>query len=578
MHQFNRLFLVIVFLAAVVLPNFDGALAENDDGIAAAGHLIEGENALQAGEYLTAAQEYRKAAELSDNVDVARKATHIALRLGFNEEALLSAARWIELDEADDEARVLYTQLQIRTGNIREAEKAIKELVDLDGENGDRRLVSLLPMLSEEDPRNADLLMRELAKPFKKSAPANYATAVLALQAGDARYAMKKAALASEIEPGWLKPKLVYGRALMLSGDLDGAIDYMAGVVGDQPDIDPDARMELAIMYMSADRDDDALSQVNQIQLENAGRTDALRLMGIINFRQNNLDAAQSDFEDLLASGSFTMDAFYYLARIADFRGEPARAVQFYKQVRDGQHTLASQRRASALTAIQLGEPDDALHYLDQFADRNPEFAVDMVIAKAQLLAALGRNEEALIYYDKSMQFRPENEATALGRAALLLSMDRIDEAIDAYRVAVKRWPDSALSLNALGYTLADRTDSIDEAEKLVRRALRLDPRSPAIIDSLGWVLYKQGKHEEALEQLRIAYRGFPDPEVATHLVDVLSELGRHEEALELLADAEAQNPESDLLADVRERRFPGTKAAAVLESEADDESESVPE
>jgi len=578
MHQFNRLFLVSVFLAAVVLPNFDGALAENDDGIAAAGHLIEGENALQAGEYLTAAQEYRKAAELSDNVDVARKATHIALRLGFNEEALLSAARWIELDEADDEARVLYTQLQIRTGNIREAEKAIKVLVDLDGENGDRRLVSLLPMLSEEDPRNADLLMRELAKPFKKSAPANYATAVLALQAGDAKYAMKKAALASEIEPGWLKPKLVYGRALMLSGDLDGAIDYMAGVVGDQPDIDPDARMELAIMYMSADRDDDALSQVNQIQLENAGRTDALRLMGIINFRQNNLDAAQSDFEDLLASGSFTMDAFYYLARIADFRGEPARAVQFYKQVRDGQHTLASQRRASALTAIQLGEPDDALHYLDQFADRNPEFAVDMVIAKAQLLAALGRNEEALIYYDKSMQFRPENEATALGRAALLLSMDRIDEAIDAYRVAVKRWPDSALSLNALGYTLADRTDSIDEAEKLVRRALRLDPRSPAIIDSLGWVLYKQGKHEEALEQLRIAYRGFPDPEVATHLVDVLSELGRHEEALELLADAEAQNPESDLLADVRERRFPGTKAAAVLESEADDESESVPE
>ena len=578
MHQFNRLFLAIVFLGALILPGVDGAWAENDNGIAAAGHLIEGENALQAGDYLTAAQEYRKAAQLSDSVDVARKATHIALRLGFNEEALLSAARWIELDGADDEARVLYTQLQIRTGNIREAEKAIKELVDLDDENGDRRLVSLLPMLSEEDPRNADLLMRELAKPFKKSAPANYATAVLALQAGDAKYAMKKAALASEIEPGWLKPKLVYGRALMLSGDLDGAIEYMAAVVGDNPDIDPDARMELAIMYMSADRDDDALSQVNQIQLEHAGRMDAVRLMGIINFRQNNLDAAQSDFEDLLASGSFTMDAFYYLARIADFRGEPKRAVQFYKQVRDGQHTLASQRRASALTAIQLGEPDDALHYLDQFADRHPEYAVDMVIAKAQLLAALGRNEEALIYYDKSMKFRPENEATALGRAALLLNMDLVDEAIEAYRVAVERWPDSALSLNALGYTLADRTDKIDEAEKLIRRALRYDPRSPAIIDSLGWVLYKRGKYEEALEQLTIAYSRFPDPEVAAHLVDVLSELDRHEDALELLAAAEERNPESDLLADVRERRFPGTKAAAVVEPEADAESESVPE
>jgi tetratricopeptide (TPR) repeat protein len=226
--------------------------------------------------------------------------------------------------------------------------------------------------------------------------------------------------------------------------------------------------------------------------------------------------------------------------------------------------------------AIQLGEPDDALYQLDEFADRNPEFAVDMVIAKAQLLAALGRNEEALFYYSKAKQFRPENETTALGQAALLLSMDMIDEAISAYRLAVARWPDSSLSLNALGYTLADRTDSLDEAEKLIRRALRYDPESPAIIDSFGWLLYKQGKNEEALEQLRIAYSRFPDPEVASHLVDVLSELDRHEEALELLAAAEERNPESDLLADVRERRFPGTKSAAVLEPESD--TESVPE
>lgn len=577
MHEFNRQLLVSALVAMLLFAS-PTVLAEddNDSGIAAAGHLIEGENALQAGEYLKAAQEYRKAAELSDNIDVARKATHIALRLGFNEEALLSAARWMELDENDEEARVLYAQLQIRTGNIREAKKAIEELVDLDDENGDRRLLSLLPMLSEEDPHNADLLMRELAKPFKDSAPANYATAVLALQAGDAEYALKKAERATELEPQWLKPKLVYGRALMLSGELDPAIEYMAGIIGDNPDIDPDARMELAVMYMSAGRADDALSQVNQIQLEHGGRMDALRLMGIINFRQNNLDAAQSDFEDLLSSGSYTMDAFYYLARIADFRGEPQRAVQFYKQVRDGQNAVASQRRASALTAIQLEEPDDGLYMLDEFADRNPEFAVDMVIAKAQLLAALERNEEALFYYNQAKQFRPENEATALGRAALLLNMDRLDEAIDAYRYALSQWPDSPLSLNALGYTLADRTDKFAEAEKLIRRALRYDPQSPAIIDSLGWVLYKQGKYEEALEQLNIAYESFPDPEVASHLIDVLSEMDRHEEALELLAAAEERSPDNELLANVRERRFPGTKAAAVASPDA--ENESIPE
>ncbi len=100
--------------------------------------------------------------------------------------------------------------------------------------------------------------------------------------------------------------------------------------------------------------------------------------------------------------------------------------------------------------------------------------------------------------------------------------MDRLQESIDAYRSAVTRWPDSSQSLNALGYTLADRTDKLREAEKLIRKALRYDPNSPAIIDSLGWVLHKRGHHEKALEQLQIAYSRFPDHEVAAHVVDVL--------------------------------------------------------
>ena len=141
--------------------------------------------------------------------------------------------------------------------------------------------------------------------------------------------------------------------------------------------------------------------------------------------------------------------------------------------------------------------------------------------------------------------------------------MGRQDDAIDAYREAVKRWPDSAMSLNALGYTLADRTDEYREAEKLIRKALKSDPESAAIIDSLGWVLYKRGKHEKALEQLEIAYERFPDPEVAAHLVEVLAVMGREDEALEILVEAETRSPEHELLQNVRERFFAEEDAEA---------------
>ena len=137
-----------------------------------------------------------------------------------------------------------------------------------------------------------------------------------------------------------------------------------------------------------------------------------------------------------------------------------------------------------------------------------------------------------------------------------MLRMGRVDDAIDAYRTAAKRWPDSAMSLNALGYTLADRTEEYREAEKLIRKALKYDPESPAIIDSLGWVLYKRGKNEAALEQLEIAYERFPDPEVAAHLVEVLAVMGREDEAMAILAEAELRNPEHELLQRVRKSFF----------------------
>ena len=113
--------------------------------------------------------------------------------------------------------------------------------------------------------------------------------------------------------------------------------------------------------------------------------------------------------------------------------------------------------------------------------------------------------------------------------------------------------------MNALGYTLADRTQRYAEAEELIDKALQLDPDSPAIIDSHGWVLFKLGRHEEALERLQIAYEAFDDHEVAAHLVEVLVALERREEALELLAAATEKRPDSPLLDDVRKRLFPET-------------------
>jgi tetratricopeptide (TPR) repeat protein len=534
------------------------ALADDEKARSeAAAHLLQAELALQGSEFLEAVQEYRKAAQVSESVDIARQATRVGYSFGFNDEALLAAERWLELDEDSDEALLYVAQLQLRLGEMRAARRNFKKLIERGDEEPDVRLLSLVQVLSEEDPEAADEVMRRLAKPYKKSAYAQYATAVLAMQAGDTDYAEERVLRAIELDPDWTKAKLLYARTMLLAGRQDEAIEYTARLIGDDPDPDPDARMELALMMMTAGRDDDALSQINQILLEQPSRADALRMMAIINFRLENLDAAWADFQDLLASGRFTMDALYYLARIADVRNEHERALRLYSQVKSGPNAVISQRRASALAAYEMEDPQGALQQLEEFGNSSPSHAIDMVLARAQLLASLERYDEALDFYDKYVTYRPDDESALLGRAELLLRMDRLDDAIEQYRAATRRWPESAMSLNALGYTLADRTDEYREAEKLIRKALEYDPDSPAIIDSLGWVLFKLGEYEASLAELQRAYEKLDDHEVAAHIVEVLYALERRDEALEVLEDAESRHMDSELLQDVRNRLFP---------------------
>lgn len=521
-------------------------------------HLVQAEIALRQNQYREAAREYRLAAELSDDPGIAQQATRIAYSYGFNEEALASARRWAKLDDEDDEALLYVAQLYLRTGEVRKSRRSFEKLLKRGREPADERLLALIPFLSREDASLSYELMLKLARPYKDSAEANYAVAVMALQAGDSKAASERARKAFEIEPDWVKPHLLYARAMLLSGNEEGAIDYTSRLVGDDPDPDPAARLELAIMLLSVGRDDDALSQVNQILLEQPARSDALRLMAIINFRLDRLDAARADFQDLLETGHYTMDALYYLGRIADRNSELEQAVRYYSQVTRGSNAIISQRRAAGIM-VQMDEEEEALEHLSAFAGINPNFALDMLQAQAQLLSSMERFPEALEYYDKVVAYRPDSEGAYLGKAELLLLMGRLDDAIDLYRKTAKRWPDSAMTLNALGYTLADRTDQYDEAAKLIQKALELDPESAAIIDSWGWVLHRQGQHDEALIHLERAYERFRDPEVASHIVEVLWALQRHDDAETTLENAELLYPDNELLKSVRERLLPDT-------------------
>src|ERR1043165_7248540 len=120
--------------------------------------------------------------------------------------------------------------------------------------------------------------------------------------------------------------------------------------------------------------------------------------------------------------------------------------------------------------------------------------------------------------------------------------VDRIDILEAQLRRVMEMKSDYAHAYNALGYTLAEKTDRLAEAKELVEKALKLSPDDPFILDSLGWVYYRLGQVPEALKHLQDAYTERADPEIAAPLGEVLWKSGQRDEAAKIWRASLAEN------------------------------------
>jgi len=117
--------------------------------------------------------------------------------------------------------------------------------------------------------------------------------------------------------------------------------------------------------------------------------------------------------------------------------------------------------------------------------------------------------------------------------------------------------PNDANTLNALGYSLADRNQQLNEAFKLISKAHRLAPDDPFILDSLGWVNFRLGKNSLALEELKQAFSMKPEADIAAHIGEVLWAMNRHSEADAIWAEGQKLDANNATLKETIKRLKP---------------------
>ncbi len=128
----------------------------------------------------------------------------------------------------------------------------------------------------------------------------------------------------------------------------------------------------------------------------------------------------------------------------------------------------------------------------------------------------------------------------------------------EAYEKVLKIDPDNVLVLNNYAYYLSLRGINLDKAEEMAKKAMDLEPSNSSYQDTYGWVMFKQGKYDEAKEWIGNALEnGEVSAVVIEHYGDVLWKLDDKKEAVKYWEKAKNAGEGSEFLEKkVQERQY----------------------
>jgi tetratricopeptide (TPR) repeat protein len=136
--------------------------------------------------------------------------------------------------------------------------------------------------------------------------------------------------------------------------------------------------------------------------------------------------------------------------------------------------------------------------------------------------------EEAIAQAEKLATRPEEKQYVKFVQGSIYERQKKYDQAEQAFRQVLQQDPNNSMTLNYLGYMLADRNTHLEEALTMVKKALDLDPQNYNYIDSLGWVYFKLGNYDQAEENLRKAADKSPnDATIQDHLGELYARTNR---------------------------------------------------
>jgi tetratricopeptide (TPR) repeat protein len=517
--------------------------------------ILLAEIAGQRGAMDTSVPHYLQAAEIARDPRVAERAVQIASYAKQYDIAARAARRWVELAPDDMEAHKALTVLALHLGDTAEATTQLDYLISTsaDPEEGYRLATALLGRDANKD--EAVATMEKLVAHHPENPQAWMALSRMAVNADRLEKGLDAVNKALELSPQLPAAVILKAQILVRLDRKAEATRILDTAVSMHPE---NTMLHFAYGRMLLDGDDldgarKQFARVVELQPDNA---EGLYSLALLELETKQYKAGEKHLQQLLQLRPDEQNAYYYLGYSALEQGDDATALQWYRKIEGGDYWNQSQLRIAEIL-LRQGKVDAMQNHMRVLRQKDPEKSVTFFLIEGQVFTDAGMHEAAFNLYGSALETSPDNEELLYSHSLAAEKLGNLEIAERDMRRILKNDPDNTRTLNALGYTLADRTNRYEEALVYINKAYEQEPDDPAIIDSLGWVHYRLGNLDEARRLLQQAWDMTGNSEIGAHLGEVMWAQGDRDDARRIWEVALEAEPDNTMLLKVIDRYNP---------------------
>ena len=480
---------------------------------------------------------------------IARRALQLAQYIRNQDATLEMAVRVSDLDPSDGSAATLAAAVFIERGDIARALTYSRRAFDAGSDINPAALLNNYGGQTPETQTATRNLLEALETDYPEDARSLFAIALLEWRQGNSDVAVTKLDKLFTIEAFHERGTLLLTEILSQADDPDAFDPLLKAIEATNSSL---LRYQYARYLLGKQKLTEAKAQFDVLIADPAATVDHLIGAAVLDIELSDSASALLHLDRALSLGQRVNDAQLFKALALIQLNDMSGALKALSAVGPSTNYARALQEAAAILVSQ-GDIGAANAFFKKHRKVHTDGAELNFALHAETLQALG-SIEAESVLSRGISAFPTSTRLLFARANFRERAGFFDLAEADYRQILNLNPGDANALNALGYALTNNTDRFQEAAGLLEEAISKDPRNPAIIDSLGWVYFKLGKDRQAELLLKEAYKQYPDPEVAAHLIELLWTQGREVEARDLIANQWRNSPNNEHLRETASR------------------------